>query len=109
MMDSELPNDSDVNNSFLIVARAIERMAVYPSKSQITLINHIAKLIANEQSSEERQSKYKSVWYVKMSNLYQGAFQYRKKIYKVYGKTDDECYLKLKVLKAKILQNEKAK
>lgn len=91
-----------LDNSFMIVARAIEAMAVNPTKSQKTMLRQIANMIAHEQTADIYVSKYKGVWFDKKLQRWETSLQKNKKKYKVYGKTDDECYLRRMAKKAEL-------
>lgn len=105
MKDGEQYNP-DVNNSFLIVARAIERMSVMPNESEIKLIERIATMLAIEQTLDVKQSRYPGIFYTKSRDSYEASFQYKNKTYKCYDKSDQICFQKLTILKNKV-KNEK--
>lgn len=104
-MDGKEP---DVSKSFLIVSRAIERMAASPTKSQIKMINKIAEMIAINQSLDERKSNYKGVYYHSGEMKYFTELIIKGKKKRMFGSdTDKECFEKLKEYKLKIKGNGK--
>lgn len=97
----------DVDNRFLIVARAIERMAVSPTKQQISLLNNIACMIANRDVIDSLNGQHSGVWYNSKMKRFQATFTFKRIEHRVSGKTSLECFNNLQELKLKIKGNGK--
>lgn len=92
--------DEDVSRPFLIVARQIESMAVSPTERQSRMIEKIARMIAIEQTQDEKKSSYPGVYYNPELFRYE-AWIYKKKSKKLIfvSEKEHECITELKKYK----------
>jgi len=96
--DEPIDEGDGINNSFIIVARALEEMALNPTEGEIKLMLKIAGLIAMEQSFELRKSKYPGVYYNRAGMRYEAYTHTDKGTKKVVihsSDSEEECYQKL--------------
>lgn len=100
----------DVDKSFLIVAWAIERMAVCPTKNEKVLLNKIAIMIANSNAQKSEFTGYDGIRYNFIRNRFEGNIQINNKRKWFVGKTDEIVHQKINDYKLNIeTEDEKNK